>query len=143
MRFLSVDEYLDRAGSQVVPKIKSGPNAGQVDVARILAAIEDACGTVRAYLAKDLLAPDGEDAAREAIPKRILEALPGIVFQLARFQLADGSTGSESVIVKGYNAAMDTLETLRDEPDRATVAAAIVGGPGTWIAGEAAAGDDV
>ena len=131
MRYLDAAGYQRRAG-EGVPLIRE---TGAVDTARIEAALDDASGEIRACLARDLLDSAG---APVAPPPRLAGALPGITFALAQYALTDGATGSETAVSQRFHAARKTLRELSTEPDRPSVEAEIVEGPGTWIPGEAA-----
>ena len=131
MRFLAVSAYKTRAGADNLPRL---PGTTDVDDARILAAIEDACGEIRAMLPEDLLDNEGNELD---VPVRLQGVLPGIAFDLARYQLTDGATGSGDAVSQRYNAARKLLRTLKKDPERQELDAEILEGPGTWIPGEA------
>jgi len=131
-RYLTVDEYLLRAGA-AVPHVE-GSTA--VDRARIEAALDDASGEIRAWLPEDLLAGDGTPVQA---PARLVGVLRGITFDLARHALSDGATGAEEAVTQRFQAARRLLRELKGEPERPRVEAALVEGTAQWIPGSAAA----
>lgn len=131
--YLSVADYTARVGPRALPVL----NDGTVDSARITQALADASGTCRALLPDDLVGSDGEAVAVADIDPRVGDALPGIVCDIARFRLADGATGASESIVEQWRAAMSTLRSLKREPEREGVQAAIIEGASQWIPGEA------
>lgn len=133
--YLSVADYTARVGARALPVLGDGTT----DTARITQALADASGICRARLPDDLVGSDGEAVAVADIDPRVGDALPGIVTDIARFRLADGATGASESIVEQYRAAMSTLRSLKREPEREGVQAAIIEGASQWIPGEAPA----
>ena len=130
LRYLTVDEYVLRAGA-AVPHVEGSTD---VDRTRIEAALDDASGEIRAWLPEDLLAGDGTPVKP---PVRLVGVLRGITFDLARHALSDGATGAEEVVTQRFQAARKLLRELKGEPERPAVNAALVEGAAQWIPGAA------
>ena len=128
LRYLTVDEYVLRAGA-AVPHVEGSTD---VDRTRIEAALDDASGEIRAWLTEDLLAGDGTPVKP---PPRLVGVLRGITFDLARHALSDGATGAEEGVTQRFQAARKLLRELKGEPERPTVNAALVEGAAQWIPG--------
>lgn len=130
MTYLTVSEFVQRAGDYV-PR----DDAGEVNTARIQAALEDAAGVIRAYL-PELLTEDGTPIAA---PPRLEGALRSVSLNLALYAIHDATTGGEDVLSKRYKASMQMLNELSGgmAPHRAQeVKASIVEGAATWTRGE-------
>lgn len=130
MRYLTAAEYELRAGAAVPCDA-----TGAVATARIEAALDDASGICMGELPDDLLDDDGAPLALTALPERLQGALPGIVFALAQCELADGTLGSEEVMIERKRTAMAQLRRLGNAPNRRAVQAEIVAGNSGWIPG--------
>lgn len=131
--YLTAAEYEARVGARALPVLGDGAT----DTARIEQALADASATCRALLPDDLVGSGGGAIAVDDLDPRVGDALPGIVTDIARFRLADGATGASESIVEQYRAAISTLRSLKREPEREGVQAAIIEGASQWIPGEA------
>ena len=139
--------YKARAGGQLLPKIDVSDGSGgyveAVDDARIQNAIDEAHGVCRVYIASDIIQSDGTEVPESELPIRLGPVLDGIIFDIARFKLAEGDTTGESdMIVRRHTQAIVLLKELQaasaadragDGPAGMRPVGQIVYGTSKWI----------
>ena len=149
--YLTTDQYQRRAGGQMLPRrdpttaeVAGGAadDAQVVDTERIDDAINDASGVCQTYL-KGQVIKNGVEIPLADLSPELRNALPGLVFALARAALADADTGDEdeSVTVEAKRA-IATLKRLAgdplpggDTPGSRINRAAVFDGGGRWLPG--------
>ena len=110
------------------------------DAERVVAALDYASGEIRATLPEDLYDAEGE--VLETVPNRLVDVLPGIAFDLARYTLTDGATGPEDAVTLRHRSARKLLASLKNVPDRPTVEAELLDGTSQWHPSRTGGEDD-
>lgn len=151
--YLTAADYVVRAGGNLIPY--RDPTAAEllvdadapraIDTDRIDDAIDAASGVCQAYV------PSLVDGTTEKpladLPPALKNAIPGIVFVLARCELQDATTGDDDPVQKACDAAIETLKRLAGDPlpysggespagsVARTSRASVFSGGGGWVPG--------
>ena len=110
-QYLDTDGFKELAGDQLLPENESG-GVTSIDDDRIDAALTNASGVCRAYIPKLLIDSAGDEIAFADVAKNAKDALPGICYDLARWELADENTGEDDKLFRAWQGALDLLALL-------------------------------